>query len=77
MTDYIVQGARFVVVEEQGCDDALAVTGVTVVLVLGWHTLFPAISILFYCRTSPSLIAPIRIFNSWRSAHSVVLLPPA
>lgn len=48
--DFIVQGARFVILEEFGCGSAEVDTGLTILIVSGWRSLLPAISVLFYCR---------------------------
>ena len=48
--DYIVQGARFQISEELGCGNALAPTGLTLVLISSPSILFPIATLIFYSR---------------------------
>lgn len=50
--DYIVQGARFEVLEELGCSPNELDSGLTIILSNVWPLLLPAISVLFYSRES-------------------------
>ncbi|KAI0309274.1 pheromone A receptor-domain-containing protein [Amylostereum chailletii] len=46
---YVVQGARFLILEEFGCSDAYDVSGLEVLIIDGWGIVLPIISIAFYC----------------------------
>lgn len=48
--DYIVQGARFQIVEEVGCASVANLSLVTILLIDIWPIILPTISVLFYCR---------------------------
>ncbi|KAI0316927.1 pheromone A receptor-domain-containing protein [Amylostereum chailletii] len=47
--NYILQGARYQVIEELGCGGAVLESGVSVILIFSWGVILPAISIIFYC----------------------------
>ncbi|KAI0311122.1 pheromone A receptor-domain-containing protein [Amylostereum chailletii] len=46
---YVVQDKRFQVIQGRGCVDAIRVSGMTVLLIIGWPLLFSTISAVFYC----------------------------
>ncbi|KAI0032703.1 pheromone A receptor-domain-containing protein, partial [Vararia minispora EC-137] len=46
---YIVQGARFRVIEGSGCQNAINVSGLELLLIGSWTITLPAISAFFYC----------------------------
>lgn len=48
--DYIVQGARYQIVEELGCNGTEDYSGVSVLLVDSWTITLPTISLVYYTR---------------------------
>lgn len=59
--DYIVQGARFEVLEELGCSPNELDSGLTIILSNVWPLLLPAISVLFYSREFSQIYCLARI----------------
>lgn len=53
-----MQGVRYQIIEEIGCETSVVTSGVAFILVDMWHILLPSISLLFYSRKS--IISPLR-----------------
>lgn len=50
LTDYIVQGARYEVLEELGCANTEVLSGLSIILIESWSIIFPFISLVYYAR---------------------------
>lgn len=50
LSDYVVQGARYEIVEDIGCIAMENISGLSLLLIDIWPVFLPAISALFYCR---------------------------
>lgn len=50
LQDYIVQGARYQILEEFGCSNAVNPSGVSILVTEAWTIFFPVVSIIFYAR---------------------------
>jgi len=55
---YIVQGARYEILEEFGCTNAVNTSGVSILVIEAWTIFFPMVSIIFY--------APYIIYSFYR-----------
>ena len=50
--DYVVQGARFQILEGFGCSSGVTTDGLSILLVYVWSIIPPLVSAIFYYRTS-------------------------
>lgn len=77
VTDYVVQGARFIVFEQYGCSKAEDASVVSLLLVDIWTPVIPFISATFYARKLHPSSRFTRLIKILHSSDSVAILPPA
>lgn len=57
--DYIVQDSRYLILEELGCTNNVAETGLSILLIISPPLVVSVISVLFYGRKQLSYSLPV------------------